>query len=51
MQGALTATFLAADRQLAHSGIDCELSGCTCTVAHLEVRVRVGGRGGILHAR
>lgn len=39
MQDALRATFLEVDANLAASSIDCEFSGCTCAVAHLQVRV------------
>lgn len=39
---ALRATFLEVDENLAASTIDCEFSGCTCAVAHLQVRSRWG---------
>jgi hypothetical protein len=38
VQDALRATFLEVDANLAASTIDCEFSGCTCAVAHLQVR-------------
>lgn len=36
VQDALRATFLEVDANLAASTIDCEFSGCTCAVAHLQ---------------
>jgi hypothetical protein len=35
---ALRASFLDVDDNLAASSVDCEFSGCTCAVAHLQVR-------------
>jgi hypothetical protein len=37
VQDALRESFLEVDGNLAASSIDCEFSGCTCAVAHLQV--------------
>lgn len=37
VQEALRGAFLEVDANLAASNIDCEFSGCTCAVAHLQV--------------
>jgi hypothetical protein len=37
VQEALRESFLEVDTNLAASSIDCEFSGCTCAVAHLQV--------------
>lgn len=39
VQQALRGAFLEVDANLAASNIDCEFSGCTCAVAHLQVRI------------
>lgn len=39
VQDALRASFLEVDANLGASSIDCEFSGCTCAVAHLQVCV------------
>jgi hypothetical protein len=38
VQDALHASFLEVDENLEASTIDCEFSGCTCAVVHLQVR-------------
>jgi len=38
VQDALHSAFLEVDGGLAASNIDCEFSGCTCAVVHLQVR-------------
>lgn len=37
VQEALRESFLEVDDNLGASSIDCEFSGCTCAVAHLQV--------------
>lgn len=44
VQDALRESFLEVDGNLAASSIDCEFSGCTCAVAHLQVGWGWGGR-------